>query len=128
MGKQEYQEYLKTPEWAELRKRVLRHYGDKCMVCGSVWNNQVHHIRYANVRGEEGMEDFKVLCWKCHKKEHGLALPLPKRIRKMKEGAEKARNKPKKRGRKRKKRRWDFPKERKGGPVRINENYFGNTK
>ncbi len=60
-----------SPEWARLRKAVLKRDGYKCTHCGAAFNLQVHHIRYPVVWGEEREEDLTTVCDICHRQIHG---------------------------------------------------------
>lgn len=60
-----------SPEWARIRKTVLKRDGYRCAQCGTAFNLQVHHIRYPGVWGEEREEDLITVCDQCHKKIHG---------------------------------------------------------
>ncbi len=65
-----YRKYLESEAWAVKRGEVLDALKDKCYECGSEGGNQVHHMRYASVWGNEEIEDFRVLCRACHKRYH----------------------------------------------------------
>ena len=67
--KESYKEYLQSPRWKAIRKRLYKEYNYKCALCGSGKNLNVHHITYENL-GEENDEDLTVLCQVCHKKIH----------------------------------------------------------
>lgn len=76
-----YREYLKTSRWESVRERALQRAGHACRRCGeragrSAKGNrtglQVHHLNYDHV-GFERDEDLVVLCFACHRTEHGLA-------------------------------------------------------
>ena len=62
---EEYDEYLKSPEWLRRRERRLFNDGYRCMMCGSAKNLNVHHITYDHVYNEP-MEDLVTLCNRCH--------------------------------------------------------------
>ena len=66
-----YDEYLLTDHWKELRKRIHAKYNNKCAICGSSDNLEVHHITYER-KGEELDEDLALLCKKCHMTQHKL--------------------------------------------------------
>ena len=65
-----YNEYLKSDHWLETRREALQCYGDKCVVCDSRKNLNVHHKNYDTLWCEN-MIDLVVLCDNCHKKFHG---------------------------------------------------------
>lgn len=59
-----YQEYMGSPEWAALAKRVKER--DKtCVVCNATKSLEVHHRIYDRLYHEE-MSDLTTLCGKCH--------------------------------------------------------------
>ncbi|EFH85310.1 DnaB-like helicase C-terminal domain-containing protein [Ktedonobacter racemifer] len=60
-----YEDYLKTPEWAEKRKRALEWSQNRCQVCYTSSDLDVHHRTYER-RGNEQMSDLIVLCHSCH--------------------------------------------------------------
>ena len=60
-----------SPEWARLRRAVLKRDGHRCTQCGAAFNLQVHHIRYPEVWGEEREEELITVCDKCHRQIHG---------------------------------------------------------
>jgi len=60
-----YEEYLKTPEWAEKRANALQRADYRCQICNSPHSLHVHHRTYEN-RGDEQLEDLTVLCDDCH--------------------------------------------------------------
>lgn len=60
-----YREYLRTPEWAEVRKAALELADHRCQVCSSTDRLQVHHRDYSNLP-LESLADLTVLCDDCH--------------------------------------------------------------
>ena len=48
---------------------VMELKGNKCEYCGATKNLDLHHLDY---RQEVSINTLKVLCRKCHKKEHIL--------------------------------------------------------
>jgi hypothetical protein len=130
-GKQEYRKYLNSMKWAGIRAGIISSRGCRCESCGSKEQLQVHHLRYPKVWGEEKPEDLQVLCRKCHCAAHGIKYkPDTKwhhkeRNRLLKE-KKKGKKRDKKKAKKRKPKKRTCPKERAGGPVRINEAFYGN--
>lgn len=61
-----YQEYLKTPEWADIRKKVLL-LRPNCLICANK-ANQIHHTDYdwETLLGTN-LIALASLCEKCHK-------------------------------------------------------------
>ena len=68
-----YQSFLYSPEWkaiAALRKQKDE---NKCSVCGSTENLEVHHKNY-NIHPQKGLlslDNLITLCHDCHSSEHG---------------------------------------------------------
>jgi hypothetical protein len=60
-----YAEFLKSPEWAEVRSAALELAGHRCQVCSGKEQLQVHHRNYANLP-VESLADLTVLCDECH--------------------------------------------------------------
>lgn len=65
----DYQEYLKTPHWQEIRLRVLESGNNECAKCHSQVDLAVHHKNYENI-GKEINNDLIILCEVCHTKHH----------------------------------------------------------
>jgi len=65
--KQEYYEYLNSPQWKEKRRTALDFYGRNCCLCGYKHHLQVHHRNYTSVLHED-MKDLIVLCETCHER------------------------------------------------------------
>jgi hypothetical protein len=61
MTKEEYQEYLNSPEWKAVRAAALERGDNKCAVCGRRDTLQVHHNCYDRI-GAESPTDLVVLC------------------------------------------------------------------
>lgn len=53
-----YEEYLRSPQWAWIRRLVIARDGGACVLCSSRERLHVHHIHY------------RTLCESCHKSEH----------------------------------------------------------
>jgi len=66
-----HREYLKSPLWKDIRARAIKHYGEVCGKCGQ-YGNDVHHLTYDRVGGEELIEDLQVLCRDCHEAIHSI--------------------------------------------------------
>jgi len=68
-----YQEYLETPLWKAIRKRVFGIKGKCCEGCGSLVGIQVHHSVYSQrvFRGET-LNGLRVVCRLCHERIHKL--------------------------------------------------------
>jgi len=70
MNKQ-YETYLKSDDWAQLKIDLFNLRGRKCEMCGSKKSICVHHLTYKNIYKEEP-GDLIILCSLCHSKEHKL--------------------------------------------------------
>src|SRR3972149_10065208 len=74
--KQTYNNYLKTNHWQAKRKSFLgQEQNQKCKICGSVLNLQIHHRRYTSRKGNNHLfhEPFSILmtlCNNCHTTWH----------------------------------------------------------
>lgn len=66
----DYNLYLKSNHWQELRTRLFAERGG-CEVCDSTTNLTLHHLRYTrkgvSILWNEKDSDLMVLCWQCHK-------------------------------------------------------------
>lgn len=60
-----YEAYLISPEWRQKRALALQWADDRCQVCNSPHDLQVHHRTYERV-GNEDLADLTVLCLECH--------------------------------------------------------------
>lgn len=68
----EYFVYLRSPEWADVKRRYrLSKLPDDCFVCLSPWNwtFHFHHRTYKNL-GCERLMDIVPVCPECHTKIH----------------------------------------------------------
>ncbi len=77
MTKENYQEYLKSNHWDNVRNamRNLKK-THKCELCGNVNEVlEVHHISYEHI-GNERQDDLVVLCHSCHDRVHSSGLKL----------------------------------------------------
>lgn len=64
-GREKYQAYLASREWAELREKIkLRSWGN-CEYCGLSHSESVHHITYDRIYNEN-LEDLLDVCNQCH--------------------------------------------------------------
>jgi DNA-directed RNA polymerase subunit N (RpoN/RPB10) len=74
MNKKEYSEYLNHPLWLAKREEVFQRYGRECSQCSSQSDLAVHHKTYAEGKlpWEYPLENFLVLCEKCHKEAHSF--------------------------------------------------------
>lgn len=68
-GRQEYEEYIKSPEWRALRVKVFRRCKGICEGCGENAAVQVHHLTYDRL-GNEMLFDLVAVCLHCHERLH----------------------------------------------------------
>jgi len=88
MNTVQYQEYLQSDHWKNLRRVKLEQAGYKCSKCGSAFTLQVHHLNYRNIL-DVNEKDLVVLCRYCHEKEHGIksnARPISPNTRELLKG------------------------------------------
>lgn len=64
-----YDEYLKSAEWASKRSKVLARANGVCEGCGDGAPNEVHHLTYQHV-GKEFLFELVALCHGCHERVH----------------------------------------------------------
>ena len=69
--KQDYEAYLRSSEWQERRRKVLKRDGHLCQGCLERPACEVHHITYRNIRHEFCFELIS-LCTGCHRRLHGI--------------------------------------------------------
>lgn len=69
-----YKDQLNDERWKYFRWFVLKVRGEKCEVCGTNKNLQVHHLKYnGDARAwEYTCNDVMVVCRDCHKKIHNI--------------------------------------------------------
>lgn len=66
MGFANYEEYLLSPLWAKVRRKVILRAKGKCVSCGG-WATQVHHERYhRNDLLGKNLRFLKAVCGTCH--------------------------------------------------------------
>lgn len=70
-GHPSYREYLKSDHWARRRAEALLRFGNKCALCGSAEELNVHHNTYERL-GREAPTDLVVLCREHHEKFHDI--------------------------------------------------------
>ena len=66
-----YDAYLKSREWRNMKYAKIVAAGYKCEKCGRTEDGlDVHHLTYERL-GHERMSDLQLLCRYCHKVVHG---------------------------------------------------------
>jgi len=66
-----YEEYLQTPHWQELRKKIFERSHGICEKCKQVKMVDVHHLSYERI-GKENLEDLLAVCEDCHNQFHDI--------------------------------------------------------
>lgn len=67
----DYQEYLKSEKWQFTRQIILNFWGQRCALCNSQKNIEVHHRTYERL-GHELTTDLLPLCQHCHTHHHNF--------------------------------------------------------
>jgi len=68
----DYRQYMQSPEWRDLRQRVIDRAGGKCEFCDAKAVT-AHHVKYP--KGGYAKDDIGNLvacCWPCQEKSHGI--------------------------------------------------------
>jgi hypothetical protein len=60
-----YEDYIRSPEWFDLRERAFDRDGRRCVLCNSPKDLRGHHRTYERL-GSELVEDIATLCKPCH--------------------------------------------------------------
>jgi hypothetical protein len=70
-SKKEYDKYLNTEHWRNLRLKIAEQRNYKCEKCKKIVRKSyhIHHLTYDNI-GKEKDEDLMFLCEKCHNEIH----------------------------------------------------------
>jgi hypothetical protein len=61
-----YTQYISSPEWREQRKKRLKIDDNKCQICESQTELEIHHKHYRNFGHEDVEKDLITLCRPCH--------------------------------------------------------------
>ena len=62
--------YLRSPLWRLRRWMWIVRVGGRCQRCHSRRRLTIHHRTYRRL-GHERRADVTVLCWDCHRRQHG---------------------------------------------------------
>ncbi len=87
MNRQSYKQYLKTPKWRALRRKVFERDDFQCRFCQGVFHPsqlECHHLTYARM-GRERLSDLETLCGRCHSLRHNAA-PRARKSKKIHSG------------------------------------------
>lgn len=66
----DYELYLTSEHWSQLREQALNRVNRRCEACRSVKCLQGHHLLYRRVLTDCTAEDIMALCDRCHKTWH----------------------------------------------------------
>lgn len=69
MDRIDYRNYLRSDKWRRKRAKALKRAKNRCQVCSSPRDLQVHHRTYSRI-GKERAYDLIVLCEICHRLFH----------------------------------------------------------
>lgn len=83
MNKETYKQYLRTPHWRGVKKRIHKLRGGKCEKCSSTTRLEVNHLTYARL-GNERDSDLELLCHSCHHNYHFPKKTSPGLLRRLK--------------------------------------------
>jgi 5-methylcytosine-specific restriction endonuclease McrA len=68
----EYDVFLESDYWKQVRKAMFLLHNGKCQYCESTKHLQVHHYTYEHHHDElNHLEDLRLLCNKCHENQFG---------------------------------------------------------
>ena len=73
-----YQEYLASPQWAEIKQQYSEHeQTDHCVLCSGVFTDSEkpnhHHFKYPKDWRNDSYENLILLCERCHGLVHEMA-------------------------------------------------------
>ncbi len=66
----EYDAYLNSPSWADLKRELWSERPRACMVCQSKRRVEAHHLIYRDPIASGTTDDLMPLCHACHKTTH----------------------------------------------------------
>ena len=76
-SKKQYQKFLASPFWKDIRAKALKRDKNTCRECGRTERLQVHHKKYRPDWYKTQLRDLITLCNNCHRFSHGLWVHLP---------------------------------------------------
>jgi len=68
LKKLEYQDYIQSLDWIELREKALANAGYRCEKCGAE-AKEAHHVSYPDDFSKDKVENLQALCRVCHMAE-----------------------------------------------------------
>ena len=60
-----YEDYIESDRWRRKRVQALKHYRGRCLICGELGADEVHHATYIHL-GAERMHELATLHSECH--------------------------------------------------------------
>lgn len=67
----EYQSYLRSSKWRNLRKKAIKRDGHRCTHCGYIGKLDVHHVHYAGIfEMDFSLDQLIAVCKECHADIH----------------------------------------------------------
>jgi len=60
-----YEDYIHSDRWRQKREHALRHYRGRCLICGELGADSVHHATYIHL-GQERMHELAPMHELCH--------------------------------------------------------------
>ncbi len=77
----DYREYLNSDHWKRVREQAFKRDGNRCYMCGTGKNLEVHHRRYDSLGTENEIDDVITVCddyhTKIHEKDMGTNEQMP---------------------------------------------------
>lgn len=73
--RREYEIYIQSPTWKELRRKVLVRANHTCEGCGKARATDAHHLTYERFR-QEMLFDLVAVCRACHEQIHNREFGL----------------------------------------------------
>jgi len=70
MNAQQYQQYLTTDHWQQLRIQCLSRYKRACVICRTDRQLECHHWKYRATPYDTILKDLVLLCHACHRMVH----------------------------------------------------------
>ncbi len=67
MKKNGRKNFLKTPQWREMYRKIIERDGERCRQCGGTEKLTVQHIRDES---NHKPDNLITLCWICRKAKH----------------------------------------------------------
>ena len=83
LGMRDYADYLASPIWAAIRRRVYRRAHGICEACGERQATAIHHWGYT-LKAMQGrnLNALQAVCESCHKRHHKIKADSPKKAAK----------------------------------------------